>query len=146
LVSKVKKQALVPYSCEQMFDLVNDVKAYPEFIPWCSHVDVISASEAQLVATICFSAGLVKQSFTTCNQLEYPHKMAISLQEGPFKSLSGEWRFEPIDGQCNVSLHLSFAFANRLLEGTMGTVFYRATQAMMGYFVARADEVLTCEG
>ncbi len=140
-MSVVKKQARVPYSCEQMFDLVNDVVRYPEFISWCHHAEVLSPDDNPVLATLGFSMGLINKDFTTRNLLESPHRIEMVLERGPFRDLRGVWTFDDVDGGCLVALDLTFAWTNVILEQTMGVVFYQAANSLVDQFVSRAHGV-----
>ena len=82
-MAQVDRSALVLHTAEQMFDLINDVERYPEFLPWCSRTELLSQSEDELVATLFLSKAGIKYSFTTRNQLRRPVQMIIELEDGP---------------------------------------------------------------
>ncbi len=125
-----------------MFDLVNDVTAYPEFLPWCRSTRVWWADSEQVKATIELAKGHLHKSFTTLNRISRGEFIAMHLVDGPFKRLDGLWRFTAVgDGGCRVSLALEFEFASRLLRLAIGPIFIQITNTMVDAFVKRADEV-----
>jgi len=137
----INKFALVPYSPAQMFALVDDIEAYPEFLPWCKSARVLSRSEDEVRATIELSRGGVEKSFTTCNRNQKNKMIEMRLVEGPFRRLEGFWRFDPLgeDG-CKVSLDLEFEFASRMLGMVIGPVFSQIANSRVDSFQQRAVE------
>ncbi len=141
-MTRVERSALVLHTAEQMFDLVNDVRGYPQFLPWCASTEVIRAQEHELVATLHLAKAGLKYSFTTRNRLERPGRMTIELVEGPFASLSGVWTFTRLsDEACKVHLDLSFDFAGKLTGMAMSKVFSQVATTLVDAFVTRADDV-----
>ncbi|NVK42089.1 MAG: type II toxin-antitoxin system RatA family toxin [Oceanospirillaceae bacterium] len=141
-MTRVERSALVFHTAEQMFDLINDVRAYPQFLPWCASVDVITDTDEELVARLHLSKAGLKYSFATRNRLERPGRMTIELVEGPFSSLSGVWTFKPLsDEACKVSLDLSFDFTGKLTGLAMGRVFNQVATTLVDAFVTRADQI-----
>ncbi|MDX1444008.1 MAG: type II toxin-antitoxin system RatA family toxin [Gammaproteobacteria bacterium] len=139
---EVNRSALVPHSAEAMFDLVNDVARYPEFLPWCRSSRVVEESDSHMIATIEVAKGGIHQSFTTRNTLERPTRLQLQLENGPFRHLKGEWRFEPLDeNACKVELHLEFEFSNRLISMAFGPVFNQVCESMLDAFVKRARQL-----
>ncbi len=141
-MTRVERSALVLHSAEQMFDLVNDVNAYPAFLPWCAATNLISESETELVATLHLAKAGLKYSFTTRNQLQRPTVMELSLVEGPFSQFSGRWDFTPLsEDACKVTLNLSFDFAGKLTAMAMSKVFNQVATTLVDAFVQRADQI-----
>jgi len=141
-VSEVNRSALVEYSAEQMFDLVNDVDSYSLFLPWCSGSEVLEQTETMLKGKIDLSKAGIKQSFTTLNTLNRPESIVISLLEGPFSELNGSWEFKILsESACKVTLHLEFDFLNAMLKAVVGPVFNVIANSMLGSFVNRANEI-----
>ena len=137
---RVEKSALVPYPAAQMFALVDDVERYREFLPWCGGSTVGERNELLTVATILIDYRGIRQSFTTQNLKYGTETMEIRLVEGPFKSLDGVWRFQPLsEGACKISLALEYRFASPVLEKAVGPVFGVIANTMIERFVARAD-------
>lgn len=138
----IERSALVRHSAQRMFDLVNDVTAYPEFLPWCSAAQVHESAPGQLLASLEVSKGVVRQQFTTRNRLQGPERIGMELVEGPFTRLSGEWRFQSLnDEACKVVLVLEFALQGRVARAAFGNVFSQAANTMVDAFCRRADAV-----
>ncbi len=130
------------HTAEQMFDLVNDVESYPQFLPWCSGTTLIESTETTMQASLKVAKAGLKYSFTTRNEHERPGKIRIELVEGPFSSLSGVWLFQPLsDEACKVSLSLQFDFSGKLTSLAMGKVFNQMAVTMVDAFVSRADQI-----
>lgn len=141
-MSVVKKSALVPYSTSQMFDLVADVEAYPEFLPWCRAARVLSQRDDQICARIEVARLGIHQTFSTCNRFERDQRMDIELQDGPFRKLTGGWDFLALrEDACKVELELEFEFAGGLIDKAFGAVFHQIANTLVDAFCKRADEV-----
>ena len=93
---KITRSAIVSHTPEQMFELVNDFARYPEFLPWCDAARVIDSSDRVIVGELSIQKGSIRKAFTTKNTLTPPERIDLSLVNGPFKSLSGYWRFESL--------------------------------------------------
>jgi ribosome-associated toxin RatA of RatAB toxin-antitoxin module len=138
----VQKSALVPFSPSQMYDLVNDVEAYPEFVPWCSNAKLLSRTEEELCGRIEFKRAGLHHWFATCNRLQENRRIDIRLEEGPFKHLEGVWVFTPLGEEaCKVELTMEFEFAGRLISAAFGPVFNQVASTLVSAFVKRAHEV-----
>lgn len=141
-MTTINKSALVPYSAAEMFALVDDIDAYPEFLPGCRRTSVLSRSVDEVRATIELSKGGVEKAFTTCNRTQHNKMIEVRLIEGPFKHLNGFWRFDPLGEEgCKVSLDLEFEFANRLLSTVVGPVFSQIANSLVDSFLKRAVAV-----
>lgn len=138
----INKKAVVPYTTQQMYDLVNDIEKYREFVPWCERSKVLSQTDDEIRATLAFSRGGIAKSFTTMNRLQ-PHRMIeIRLVDGPFKQLEGFWRFEEVENShSRIVLDLEFEFSNRLLAMMFGPLFHQVAVMLVDCFSARAKEV-----
>jgi ribosome-associated toxin RatA of RatAB toxin-antitoxin module len=137
---EVQRSALVPYSAKQMFDVVNDVVSYPAFLPWCVDVKLLASSSTVIVARLDLAKGRIRQSFSTRNELDSPNHISMSLVEGPFSLLKGEWHFTQLgDEGCKVEMNLRFDFNNRLMNATLGKVFSVAADRLVDAFCERAD-------
>ena len=141
-MTTINKSALVPYSPAEMFALVDDIDAYPEFLPGCRRTQVHSRSDDEVRATIELSKGGVEKAFTTCNRSQQNKMIEVRLIEGPFKHLNGFWRFDALgeDG-CKVSFDLEFEFASRVLGAVVGPVFSQIANSLVGSFMKRALQV-----
>ncbi|MGA0033001.1 MAG: type II toxin-antitoxin system RatA family toxin [Burkholderiales bacterium] len=138
----VSKSALVQYSAEQMFGLVDAVERYPEFLPWCSGTTVSYRDELITRATIHISYRGIRQSFSTENRKQAPESMTMHLVDGPFRKLDGDWRLTPLgeDG-CKVDFRLQYEFSSMLLEKVIGPVFGYIAGTMVEAFLKRADRL-----
>jgi ribosome-associated toxin RatA of RatAB toxin-antitoxin module len=141
-VRRVNRSALVPYSAEQMFAVVNDVPRYPEFLPWCKDSEVLSETSDVMIARLTLAKSGLQQDFTTHNELHHPDMIKMDLVNGPFSRLSGEWKFQPLgeDG-CRASMHLEFDFSSLLFNMTLAKVFVAAADKMVEAFCERADKI-----
>ncbi len=138
----VHRNAVVPYLPSEMFDLVNDIEAYPQFLPWCRSARVLQRDERQIKATLKVAKRGIETSFTTLNLLKKNERVEMQLIEGPFRRLEGLWRFEPSGaGACRVSLDMAFELSSRIMALTLGPVFNHAANFLVDAFVKRAHEV-----
>ena len=132
----------LPYTPEQLFDLVADVEHYDEFLPWVVAVRVTSSSETETVADLVVGFNAFKERFTSRVTKQRPRHILVDYIEGPLKYLKNEWRFEPAaDGGTEVHFSVDFAFKSRLFESLAGAMFDRALRRMTGAFEQRAAEL-----
>jgi len=125
-----------------MYHLVNDVRAYPEFLPWCGGSQELARTDDEVRARVDIAYGAIHKSFTTLNRLQKNKMIEISLVDGPFKHLHGFWRFEALDEKaCKVSLDMEYEFSSRLISLTLGPVFSQIANSMMDAFCKRAEVV-----
>lgn len=145
MMHTVNRQALVRHKAEQMFDLVNDIEKYPEFLKWCHDSHLIEASQEKMIAGMTVSLAGVKQKFTTENLLSLQnntYKINLSLLKGPFDKLSGYWLFTGLNEKASkIELHLEFNFKSGILNGTFKRAFGRIAQQLVSDFVSRAHYV-----
>lgn len=140
---KISRSALVPYAAEAMFDLVNDVERYPEFLPWCAAAEVRSRSADSMVATLEIRRAGMSHRFTTRNRMTRPQRLTLELIDGPFDHFDGLWQFTPLAADaCKVTLDLDFDYAGRLIRAALGPVFNRSADTLVDAFCARAREVV----
>jgi ribosome-associated toxin RatA of RatAB toxin-antitoxin module len=138
----INRSALVPYTPEQMFALVDDVQGYPDFLPWCKSSHVISRDEDEVVASLELAKGSVKKSFTTRNRLQVGKMIEMRLVDGPFKHLQGFWRFDGLkENACKVSLDLEYEFSSKIVAMAVGPVFNQVANTLVDAFIERAREV-----
>lgn len=139
----VRRSALVDQPPEVLFDLVNDVDAYPARFAWCSRARVIERSDTRLVARLDLGLGALSTWFTTENRNERPRSIDMQLKDGPFRRLHGRWEFEPLgDGAaCRVSLVLDFEPTSRLLAPALALGFQGLADRMVNDFVREAGKV-----
>ena len=140
-MTHVQRSALLPYSAAKMFELVNDVDSYPEFVPWCVQCEVHSSTANEKQATMSFAKRGINASVTTCNDLEKDKQITMRLQKGPFKHLVGTWNFHEIDEKsCKVELDMQFSFSNRLYAVTLGPIFNQVANKLVSVFIERAKQ------
>ena len=138
----INRSALVPYQPEQMFALVDNVRGYPEFLPWCKSAREISRNEDEVVASIELARGSVKKSFTTRNRLQPGKMIEMKLVDGPFRHLQGFWRFDQLqENACKVSLDLDYEFSSKIIALAIGPVFNQVANTLVDAFIERAREV-----
>ncbi len=142
----VEKTVLVAHSAERMFNLVDRVELYPEFLPWCGGGKVVTVNESTVHASVQIDYHHLKQSFTTENVRTPPHQIAMTLQDGPFKQLDGTWRFIPLNASaCKIEFRLHYEFSSKMLEKLVGPVFHYIANSFVDAFIHRADKVYTEE-
>ena len=132
----------LPYSPEQLFDLVADVRRYREFLPWVAAVRVRSDSPELMVADLVVGFGALKETFTSRVTKRRPHELKVDYLEGPLKYLHNSWAFRP-DGKggTDIDFCVDFAFKSRLFETIAGQMFDRALRKMIGAFETRAHQL-----
>lgn len=141
-LASISKSALVPYSAHAMYELVNDIESYPEFLPWCTSAKVHFRDEDEVRATITLARSGIHKSFTTCNRLQKNKMIEVRLVQGPFRHLEGFWRFNPLrDNACKVSLDLEFEFSGRLVSMAFGPIFHQVANTLVDAFTRRAARV-----
>ena len=128
----------LPYTPEQMFDLVADVRRYPEFLPWVSAMRVRSDSETETLADMIVGFKGLRETFTSRVEKTRPTDLSVDYVDGPLKYLRNDWRFRPEPGGCAVDFSVDFAFKNRVFEMLAGQVFGTALRRMIGAFETRA--------
>jgi len=139
---EVIRSALVNYSALQMYNLVNDVARYSEFLPGCVSSNVIDQTDCSMLALMELKKGPIRQTFTTSNILVLGESIMMELQDGPFKYLHGRWYFRVLaDDACKVELDLKFEFNNRLTSASFGSIFKELTSKLVDSFVNRAEVI-----
>ena len=129
----------LPYTPEQLFNLVADVERYSEFLPWVVAVRIRSASEKEIIADLVVGFSAFKERFTSRVSLDKPHRIHVDYIEGPLKYLRNEWRFDPApDGGTNLYFSVDFAFRSRIFQALAGEMFDRALRRMTDAFERRA--------
>lgn len=138
----VRRSAIVPYSAQEMYVLVADIPAYPEFLPWCSHASIDSEQDDSVVATVGIAFKGLRKSFTTRNRQLTNERIELSLVDGPFSELDGVWQFKPLGEEgSEISLSLDFGFSSRLVATVVGPVFGHIANTMVDAFLQRAESV-----
>jgi len=138
----IHRTAIVPYTAKQMYDLVNDVKSYPDFLHWCTKAEILMLDEDEIQATLTLSKGGMQKEFTTHNRMQKNKMIEIRLVNGPFQLLEGFWRFESLsESSSEVSLDLEFEFINRLVGFAFEPVFHPIANNLVDAFCERAKDV-----
>ena len=141
-MTTLHRSALVPYSASEMFALVNDIEAYPQFLPWCRAAKVLDADPDALRASIELAKGPVNKTFTTINRIQKDKMIEMRLESGPFQRLEGFWRFEPLGEEaCKVMLDMDFEFSNRVIGMALGPVFNEICSTLVEAFHQRARQI-----
>ena len=138
----VERSALVVYTPAQMFALVNDVARYPDFLPWCVGVKVEEVSPTERIAALKIARGVLQTEFTTRNTLLPDAQIHMQLMHGPFRDLTGLWRFEAIGARgSRVEFRVQFEFKNRLTAAAFDAVFETLCGSIVDAFAQRAQRV-----
>lgn len=132
---------IVPYTPEQLFDLVADVGSYPRFLPWCVAARIRSRTEALLIADLTIGFGPFRESFTSRVTLDRPQRVTVKYENGPFRYLNNQWEFVPHERGTEVAFFVEFEFRSRILQATIGIVFNEAVRRMVNAFRKRARDV-----
>ncbi|WP_299595467.1 type II toxin-antitoxin system RatA family toxin [uncultured Microbulbifer sp.] len=141
-MTKIERSALVMYSASQMFDLVNDVASYPQFLPGCRAAEILHRDEDTLEARLDLSRAGINQSFITRNRLYRPDRMELVLVDGPFSTFNGCWTFTPLaENACKVMFALEFQVQNRLLGAAAGKLFSGISNQMVDAMCERAGQI-----
>jgi coenzyme Q-binding protein COQ10 len=130
---------LLPYTADQLFDMVADVKDYPRFIPWCQAARVHQAGEKLIVAELQIGFGPFRESFTSHVDLDRPR--VVKSTDGPLEHLSNQWVFTPAAGGTRIDFAVDFQFKSHLLDHVASGMFHDASMRMMGAFEARAHSL-----
>jgi coenzyme Q-binding protein COQ10 len=131
----------LPYSAEQMYDLVTDVRSYAEFLPWVAAIRVRSDSETEMLADMVVGFKALKETFSSRVLKSPKSKVVVDYLDGPMKSLQNQWLFEQTSDGCIVDFTVDFAFSNRIFEALAGQYFNTALRKMTDAFIERAGEL-----
>ena len=138
----IRESRTVPYSAEQMFDLVADVARYKEFLPWVIATRVRSDSETEMIADMVVGFKSFRESFTSRVTKRRPEMIDVIYVDGPLRDLDNEWQFAELpDGGCRIDFSVEFTFKNRMFEAIAGQYFDRAFRKLVSAFEARAEEL-----
>lgn len=138
---EIKKMVLVEHSAEQMYQLVYNIRNYPNFLPWCSKTEILEENpDNSVIAQVYIDYLLLKQSFTTKNNHIENQEIHMALVEGPFKKLDGYWHFKEIGSLgCQINFTLDYEFANHLISKVIGPVFQIISTTLVDAFIKEAD-------
>lgn len=137
----VKRSREVAYSPVQMYDLVNEVERYPEFLPYCEESIIHKRDDDEVKASLVIGASGMIKSFTTRNLLQHGKMIEIRLVDGPFRHLEGFWRFDESEQGCKISMDIEFEFAGGMFSMFLGPVFEQITDKMVDAFCDRAKQL-----
>jgi ribosome-associated toxin RatA of RatAB toxin-antitoxin module len=139
---RISKSAIVPYTPQQMFELVNNIDDYSQFLNWCDSSSILNQSDDQITASVEINKGGIKQAFSTLNTLTPYKSISMELVDGPFDELSGEWRFEPLgENAAKIHLDLQFKFKSMLIDMALSPVFKNIANSQLDSFIARAKYI-----
>ncbi|PQJ53702.1 type II toxin-antitoxin system RatA family toxin [Psychrosphaera saromensis] len=141
-MANISRSALVMYSCEQMYKLVDDIELYPQFIPNCADSKRVQINENTVEGSLLISSVGISKWFTTQNELTANKEIKMQLLNGPFKHLTGVWKFTELDQfACKVELDLEFEFSSKMIELAFGGIFNNLVANMVSAFTQRAKKV-----
>lgn len=138
----VERSALLEFRADNMFAMVQDVEAYPQFLPWCSRAEVNANADGVVMATLHVNYRGIRHQFTTRNVSEPGRLITIQLVSGPFRHLTGFWRFIPLEDKvCKIEFRLEYQLANGILDRALGPVFHHISDSFVDAFVRRAEQI-----
>ena len=150
-MKQVRKTVLLWYSPAEIYCLVTAIERYPEFLPWCERVEVLSRDERDVTARLHLAYSGLRHAFTTKNETVPDESVRIGLVDGPFSLLDGLWRFVPlplastpgavVEAACKIEFEMRYAFSNAILEAAISPVFDRIANTFVDSFVRRAEQV-----
>jgi coenzyme Q-binding protein COQ10 len=129
----------LPFSAGQMYDLVTDVRSYPEFLPWVAAVRVRSDNDDEMLADMVVGFKALKETFSSRVLKTPKSKVVVDYLDGPMRHLHNQWLFEETDTGCIVDFTVDFSFSNRIFEALAGQYFSTAIRKMTDAFVQRAE-------
>lgn len=132
------EKRILRYTPDQLFDLVADVRRYPEFLPWCVGARIVSQSDTELVADLTIGFKLFRETFRSRVQLDRAREVRVKYENGPFRYLNNTWKFTPVQGGTEVDFFVDFEFRSALLQAVIGVVFNEAVRLMVRSFERRA--------
>lgn len=136
------RSALVTRPPALLYQLVEEVERYPEFVPGCTSAQVLERADGQMLARLAVRRGPLRTEFTTRNQLDPGRGVHMQLVEGPFRVLEGQWSFTPIASNgCRIQLSLRFQFSNALKSALFDALFEETAASLVRAFVARAQSL-----
>ncbi|MBK6334668.1 MAG: type II toxin-antitoxin system RatA family toxin [Betaproteobacteria bacterium] len=139
-MQRVRKSVLVPFGADEMFALVDGIEQYPQFLPWCGGAHVLESHPGGKTARIDIDYHGVRAHFTTDNANRASESIVVTLRDGPFRHLHGEWRFVALaPDACKIEFELAYQFTTHLLERVVGPVFSHIADTFIDAFVRRAE-------
>ncbi len=141
-MKSIKKQVLLPYSCEQIYNVVSDVTHYPKFLPWCGGVDIFKQDENLTDAKIYIDFKGIKQFFHTHNIQKPNYSIDMHFVDGPFRHFQGQWLFIRLnENSCKIQFSLEYEFSSKILETIIGPLFNVIASTFVDSFVKRVKNV-----
>lgn len=140
-MTNVHRTAIMPFTAAQMFDLVDEIEHYPEFLPWCRSTQILARTADSVQASIEISRMGIHKSFTTRNDNQRPTQITLHFINGPFKQLDGYWRFEKLGEGCKVILNIDYEMTGGFLDKAFGSVFHGIANSLVDAFCERAKVV-----
>jgi len=139
---EIRRSAIVERSAARLYALVDDVAAYPRFLPWCLGADVLERTADGMLARMDVGLRAIRQSFTTRTYNQPGESIRIALVEGPFRRFAADWRFIPLgDAACRIEFHLAYEFPSRAVAATLGPLFEHIADTMVDAFTRRAESL-----
>ncbi len=141
-LKKITRTERVQFTAEQMYEIVNNIELYPDFVHWCDYAKVLSQTETNLTATVTMALGKFRHSFTTENEMQPGKNISVSLVEGPFRHLKGNWEFNSEgENSCAVTVYMEFEFSNRLMKLAFEKIFIHIVDTLIETFTQRARQI-----
>ena len=135
------EQRVLPYTQEQLFDLVADIERYPEFLPWCLGARIRERQPHLVVADLIIGFKMFRERFTSRVELDPPRRINVTYAEGPFRYLNNYWTFEKVPEGCRIDFFVDFEFKSRLMQKVIEVLFGEAVRRMVSAFEARARDL-----
>ena len=136
-----RETRVLPYSAAQVYDVVADVKNYPEFLPWCTASRIKPIDDTNFEADVAIGFKMVREVFSSRVQLQPSHQVDVVYLKGPFKTLTNQWKFHDHPDGMEVEFFLEFEFRSRVLEKLIGLLFEEAVSKMVAAFEGRAKQL-----
>ena len=136
----------LPYTAEQMFDLVADIGRYPEFLPWVQATRILGREGNVVTADLVVGFKMVREKFTSRVTLDRPQRIHIDYVSGPLRYLKNDWIFRPVQGGCEIDFTVDFEFRSRIFERLAGMFFGEAFRRMVASFESRARVIYGAQG
>ncbi len=141
-MTSIHRSALLPFPAQQLFDLVNDIEAYPAYMDGCVGARILYREDGLVEARLDLAKGLVTQSFSTRNRMVDARHISLELVEGPFEHFHGRWEFLPLsEAACKVTLDLEFRVSNSLLGAAAARLFDSVSDSLVGAVEKRARQL-----
>jgi ribosome-associated toxin RatA of RatAB toxin-antitoxin module len=141
-MKKISRSAIVEHSAAELYALVEDIEAYPKFLPWCREAQVLERAASETRARLTVGVSGLRQAFTTRNENRPGEAIDMRLVEGPFREFAAAWRFTPLAAQaCRIEFSLQYEFSSRALGRLLEPLFDRIADTMVDAFARRADEI-----